>query len=151
MAANWGETTSMVTSLSESLNTAMTNGNNAMAGLTLTEDAVAKLDEGKATAYNDAKTAVMNAIGGFIPIQKEVGEVMKTWTEKTDVLNALQEGLAAGKLGPDSRDQINALNGMVSKLTESVGTGKEQAGAQQAGLDSSLEKLKAVYAMVTGK
>ena len=115
------------------------------------EEDMAKMDKEDLGKYTSARTAVMNAISGFAPIQNELGDAMKAWAEKTDVLNSLQEGLASGKLGPEVMDQLNDLNGTSSKVTDALTRWQSSAETQQAGVNNMMEQLKSVYTSITEK
>ena len=111
---------------------------------------VSGLNEEMQGKWTGAKAGVMEAIAGFAPIQNALGEFMKTWSEKSEVLSGLQSGLEAGQLDPAAVSQIPALQELVTgageKLTEWQGSFTEQ----NATATSALEQMKSVYDMIAG-
>lgn len=151
LATNWDNTTKTVTEFATSLTTEISGLTNAASSMTLSEDVLKGLKPEMATEYADATTAFSAATAAYGPIQAELGEFTKMWVEKTATVNALKDGLAAGKIEGDVKMQIADLTALIAQAGEKLaGWQNKQAEAKSAS-DAATMKLKEVYEKITMK
>ena len=72
------------------------------------------------TAWNAAQKGVTDALAAYVPLQKTIGDYVKTWTEKAADVNSLKEGLATGKIDGDVKAKVTELTGMVTTQVKNL-------------------------------
>ena len=109
LAKTWDSTTSQVTEFATSVKTEQSNWANASTTLALAPEALAKLDEAGKAKYAEIQTAAQNSTTGISAIATEVDSFVSSWTEKSNAMKTLTDGLAAGKIEGDVAAQIADL------------------------------------------
>lgn len=151
LSTNWDNTTKSVTEFANSLSTDISGFTNDAATMTMGEDIMKGLKPEMATAYAEATTAFSAATATYGPIQAELGEFTKMWVEKTATVNALKEGLAAGKIEGDVKMQIADLTALIAQANEKLAGWQGKQGEAKAASNAALSKLKEVYEKLTMK
>lgn len=146
LGTNWDAATTAVTGFAEAL-TAEVNSFNSVSEMTAIADA-SSLKGDAATKYAEAAKAFTDATAGYGAIQAELNEFVGMWTEKSAAVNALKEGLAAGKIEGDVAAQIADLTGLVTKANEGLAGWQAKQAEVKAASDAAAETLKSVYEMV---
>lgn len=151
LTTNWDSTTKSVTEFANNLSTEISGFTNAASTMTMGEDIMKGLKPEMATQYADATTAFSAATATYGPIQAELGEFTKMWVEKTATVNALKEGLAAGKIEGDVKMQIADLTALIAQANEKLAGWQGKQAEAKAASDVALNNLKAVYEKLTVK
>lgn len=148
LGTNWDAATTAVTGFAEGL-TAEVNSFNSVSEMTALGEDAAKMLKGDAAAkYAEAAKAFTDATAGYGAIQAELNDFVGMWTEKSAAVNALKEGLAAGKIEGDVAAQVAELSGLVSKANEGLAGWQAKQAEVKAASEAAAETLKSVYEMV---
>jgi hypothetical protein len=74
-----------------------------------------------------------------------VAEFTKSWQEKAAEVQALQDGLAAGKLEGNVETQVADLNALVTQANESLTSWKTAHAAAKTRAQAAADSLKSTY------
>jgi hypothetical protein len=149
LAGNWDTTTKAISDFSAMVSSDMTNYTKAMASLQLDETTTAKLKPEQIQAWETAQKGATDALGAYAPLQKTVNDFLQTWTEKSADVNALKEGLAAGKVEGDVTGKLTELNAMVTTGNENLTAWKASYSTVKNGVAASLTNLQQVMSTLT--
>lgn len=125
LATDWDATTSAVTEFQNTLNGDLSSFSQLAGSLRLGDDVKMKLKPEQVAQWDASQGAFTQALQGFAPIRTQVAEFSKAWGEKAVEVQALKDGLAAGKLEGD-------VNAKVAELSALVAQAKEQLAGWQA-------------------
>ena len=145
LAADWDATTSAVTEFSSTIAGDLSNFTQLSGSLQLSADVQKKLKPEQVTEWQNAQAAFAQALQPFAPLRTQVGEFTKTWGDKTAEVQALKDGLAAGKLEGDVTGQIDSLTTFVAQAKESLTGWQTSHAAAKSGAQAAGDALKAVY------
>lgn len=145
LTADWDATTSAVTEFSNSVAGDLSSFSQLAGSLQLSEDVVKKLKPEQTTQWQNAQGALTQALQAFAPIRTQVGEFSKSWGEKAVEVQALKDGLAAGKLEGDVTGQIAGLTALVAQAKESLAGWQTAHTAAKSQSQSAADALKALY------
>jgi hypothetical protein len=152
LGTDWDAATLSVTGFSDGLTKDLNSYTEMASSMMLDSAAVAGLkgDAGKKWAEATAayKVATTDA---YAPIQSELGEFVKMWTEKAGAVTALKDGLAAGKIEGDVAAQVADLSGLVTQANEKITAWTAKQAELKTGATSALEMLKSAYEFVAPK
>lgn len=152
LGTDWDAATNAVTGFSDGLTKDLTGYTEMASSMMLDSAAVASLkgDAGKKWAEATAayKAATTDA---YAPVQTELGDFVKMWTEKAGAVTALKDGLAAGKIEGDVAAQIADLSGLVTQAGEKVTSWTAKQAELKTAADSAMGMLKSAYEMVAPK
>ena len=152
LGTNWDAATAAVTGFSESLTKDVTYFTESASAMTLDEAATAALTGDAATNWTAATAAYKAATtDAYAPVQTELGDFVKMWTEKAGAVTALKDGLAAGKIEGDVAAQIADLSGLVTQAGEKVTSWTAKQAELKTAADSAMGMLKSAYEMVAPK
>lgn len=146
VSGNWDSTTKALSDFSAMVSSDMTNYTKAMGTMQLDEATTAKLKPEQQQAWTAAQKGVADALGAYAPLQKTIGDFMKTWTEKSADVNALKEGLAKGKLEGDVNAKLNELKGLITTANENLAAWKASYNTVKNGVGAALANLQQVHA-----
>jgi len=149
LAGNWDTTTKAISDFSAMVSADMTNYTKAMASLQLDETTTAKLKPEQVQAWETAQKGATDALGAYSPLQKTINDFLQTWTEKSADVNALKEGLAAGKLEGDVSGKLTELSAMVTTGNENLAAWKASYGTVKNGVAAALTNLQQVMSTLT--
>lgn len=135
LAKAWDSTTTQVTEFANSVKTEQANWANATTAMTVAPEAMAKWDEAAKTKYAEIQTAANSSTTGISGIATELDGFVTSWTEKSNGMKALTEGLAAGKIEGDVAAQIADLT-----------AANTDAASKLAGWKTKFDEVKAAAA-----
>lgn len=142
ISSKWDSATGAVTAFAGELTTEQQNWLTAKAGWTLpTPEAMAKWDDAAKAKYTEAQTAVANSEAALTAMNGEVGTFAASWQEKGKELQALKDGIAAGKLEGNPQETINSLNTAVTDATAKVDGWKKSLADWKAASANSQKML----------
>lgn len=144
LAGNWDSTTTAVTDFSGMVSEDLTKYTQALAKFDDLADV--NLNAEQTDAMEGAKMAVINALGGYPPLQKNINEFVSTWTDKAAELTALKDGLAAGKIEGDVPAKISELSGLVDTANENLTSWKGTYDTLKGDVDESMAALTQLMA-----
>ncbi|MCC6726517.1 MAG: hypothetical protein IT258_18595 [Saprospiraceae bacterium] len=121
LAKTWDSTTSQVTEFATSVKTEQSNWANAATSMTVAPEAMAKWDEAAKTKYAEIQAAAQSSTTGIAGIASEVDGFVSSWTEKSNEMKALTEGLTAGKIEGDVTTKIADLTAAATDATSKLG------------------------------
>ena len=98
------------------------------------------------TAFKASQQAVTEALGGYAPLQQNINDFVKTWSEKSAEVTALKDGLAAGKIEGDVTAKLAELNGLVATAGENLTAWQGTYGTVKGGVDKAMGDLTALMA-----
>jgi hypothetical protein len=122
LASKWDSTTTSVADFANTVKTEQSNWLNAVNGMQVAPEAMAKWDEAAKTKYNEIQTAAQNSTTNLAGVASELDAFVTSWTEKGNEVKALQDGLAAGKLEGDVAAKIAELTAAATDATSKLGT-----------------------------
>lgn len=138
LAKTWDSTTSQVTEFATTVKTEQSNWMNAMNTMQVAPEAMAKWDDAAKAKYTEITTAAQTSTTSLSGIATELDGFVSSWTEKSNEMKALNDGLAAGKIEGDvsakvadltaaSTDAASKLEGWKAKFEEvKAGAAKAQ-------------------------
>lgn len=142
VSTSWDATTKAVSDFSGMVASDMTNYTKAMASMNIDEATAKKLKPEQVTAWQAAQKGATDALSAYAPIQRTIGDFMKTWTEKSADVNALKEGLAKGKIDGDVNAKITELKAMIATANENMTAWKASYATVKNGAIASLTNLQ---------
>ena len=145
LAADWDSTTTAVTEFGNALNSDLESFSRTSAELRFDDETLKKLKPEQATALQNAQSALAQSLQAFAPIRTQVAEFTKSWQEKAAEVQALQDGLAAGKLEGNVATQVADLNALVTQANESLTSWKTAHAAAKTGAQAAADSLKSTY------
>jgi hypothetical protein len=145
LAADWDATSTAVTDFTNTLNGDLSSFSQLAGSLRLSEDVQKKLKPEQATQWQAAQTAFTQALQAFAPIRTQVAEFTKAWGEKAPEVQALKDGLAAGKLEGDVTAQIAGLTTLVTQAKESLTGWQTAHAAAKSGTQTAADAMKTLY------
>lgn len=144
LSGNWDNTTKSVTDFAGMVSSDLSNYTKALAGVNLDEMTAKKLKPEQVAAFQAAQKGVTDALGGYAPLQQNINDYVKTWSEKSAEVTALKDGLAAGKIEGDVTAKLAELNGMVATAGENLTAWQATYATVKAGVDKSMTDLTAL-------
>ncbi len=141
LAGNWDTTTKAITEFSGKVSSDLSNYTQTLAGMRLDDKVAAKLSTDQTSSLETAQKAVIDALGGYPPLQKKINEFVTTWTEKSGMLTTLKDGLAAGKIEGDVPAQISELGNLVTTANDNLSSWKESYTTIQGRVDTAMSSL----------
>jgi len=151
LAANWAETTNQVTDFSEKMNSSIIGMNQQISQLGIPQEEIDALPADKKSLWEGMRTKMMDAIGGFGPIQQGLSSFMKTWSENSESLNGIVTSLNAGDLKPEAISKVSDLQTMLGSAKEKIGEWTKSFDAQKATAQSTLDAMKEARKAVMGE
>ncbi len=148
LATQWDETTNQVTEFAGTVQAEQASFQQNLAGLVVAEDAMAKVKEDKKNLVTEAYASFQNAGASYASISAEIGNFVATWTEKAAEVNALKEGLAAGKLEGDVAAKVAELTTTATEASAQLTTWKEQLEATKSAVAAQQTQYQTVVAEV---
>jgi peptidoglycan hydrolase CwlO-like protein len=121
LAKTFDSTTSQVTEFATSVKTEQSNWANAATAMTVAPEAMAKWDDAAKAKYAEIQAAAQGSTTGIAGIASEVDGFVSSWTEKSNAMKALTDGLAAGKIEGDVAAQIADLTAAATDATSKLG------------------------------
>lgn len=144
LATDWDGATELVTNLASKLTTAQESLNGMKSQMNLTEEIKSQLSE-------DALTAAMKYIGQFTGFSETLGNLsgevfgfVSNWQEKAKEVQALKDGLAAGKIEGDVPAKINDLTTMVDEAKGKVSAWDETISNTTSEAETAYGQFKAI-------
>jgi hypothetical protein len=141
LSGNWDNTTKAVTDFSGMVSSDLTNYTKALAGVQLDEMTAKKLKPEQTSAWTAAQKAVTDALGAYAPLQQNINDFVKTWSEKSADLTALKDGLAAGKIEGDVTAKLAELGGLVTTANDNLTAWTASYGTVKGGVDTAMAAL----------
>ncbi len=120
LAAKWDSTTTSITDLANMMKSEQANWMNAVNGMQVAPEAMAKWDDAAKAKYNEIQTAAQTSTTNFSGIASDLDAFVSSWGEKSKEVQALKDGLAAGKLEGDVQAKIAELTAAATDATTKV-------------------------------
>lgn len=151
LAGNWDSTTTTITDFSGMVSAELTKYTNSFAAMQPDEATLAGLKPEQKSAIESTRMAVVEALKGYPALQKNIKEFVDTWTEKSETLTSLKDGLAAGKIEGDVTAKLSELSGMVTTANENVETWKGTHDTIKTNLQDAMTKFSEAMAALNPK
>jgi hypothetical protein len=142
LSTNWDATTKAVTDFQAMVSSDFTNYTQALAAMHPDDATRAKMTPAEVTAWEASQKTVTDALGAYAPLQKTISDFVATWTEKSQEVTALKDGLAAGKIEGDVNAKVTELNGMIATANENLNSWKAQYATIKGNVDAAMAALK---------
>lgn len=146
LSGNWDTTTKAVTDFAGMVSSDLSNYTKALASVSLDEMTAKKLKPEQVTAFQAAQKGVTDALGAYAPLQQNINDFVKTWSEKSAEVTALKDGLAAGKIEGDVPAKLAELNGLVASANENLTAWQATYATVKGGVDKAMGDLTALMA-----
>ncbi len=117
LSSKWDSTTSAVTDFATTIKNEQSTWTTAMSGMQVAPEAMAKWDETVKTQYNEIQTAAQTNTTNLAGISSEVDAFVTSWQAKSQELQSLKEGIAAGKVEGDVQAKIADLTATANEAT----------------------------------
>ncbi|MEZ4934942.1 MAG: hypothetical protein R2788_22785 [Saprospiraceae bacterium] len=134
LAANWDNTTSAVTEFSTMVKNEQSEALNLANNLQVDPAVMEKWDEGTTSKYNNIQSMTQSSSNGLASISSELDEFVTSWMAKSKDLQALKDGLAAGKLEGDIQGKITYLTTTITEANTKLDSWKDQFGKIKSAL-----------------
>ena len=145
LTTSWDSATASVTELQNNIATDLANISKEASTLNIPAEAMAKLKPEQATEWQTAQNNFTQALQGFAPIRTEIGEFTKAWSEESQKVQALKEGLEAGTLDATATTQINDLAALIPQAKERVAGWQAAYAEAKSKTETALGELKAKF------
>ncbi|MCF8244673.1 MAG: hypothetical protein K9J37_09380 [Saprospiraceae bacterium] len=132
LAKTWDSTTSQVTEFATSVKTEQSNWANAATSMNVAPEAMEKWDDAAKAKYAEIQTAANGSSTGIAGIASELDGFVTAWSEKSNTMKALTEGLAAGKIEGDVAAQIADLTATATDANSKLGDWKTKFDSVKA-------------------
>lgn len=142
LSTNWDATTKAITDFQAMVSSDFTNYTQALAAMHPDDATRAKMTPAEVTAWEASQKTVTDALGAYAPLQKTISDFVATWTEKSQEVTALKDGLAAGKIEGDVNAKVTELNGMIATANENLNSWKAQYSTIKGNVDAAMAALK---------
>ena len=151
LSGSWDTTTKAITDFAAMVSGDMSNYTQAAASVPMMDEAATKkMKPEQVAALDAAKKGVTDALGAYQPLQQNINDFVKTWSEKSAEVTALKDGLAAGKIEGDVNAKLTELNALVATGNENLKAWEASYATVKAGVESALANLKQTIAANTG-
>ncbi len=126
LAGNWDSTTSAVTEFANMVKNEQSGIMNLSNSMQMDATVMEKWDEATTTKFNNIQSMAQSSSNGLASISSELDAFVSSWMEKGKDLQALKDGLAAGKLEGDVQAKITELKAATTDATSKLDGWKEQ-------------------------
>jgi len=120
LASKWDGTTAAVTEFATNVKSEQSGWMNSINEMQIAPEAMTKWDEASKTKYNDIQASTENATTNLASISTELDAFIATWQEKGNEVQALKDGLSAGKLEGDVQAKIADLTNVANEATNKI-------------------------------
>lgn len=117
LSANWDTATASVTDFSTNLQTSQSDWMNTLNTMQLAPESMAKWKDDAKNKYAEIQTSAQASTTNFAGIASELDAFIGDWQAKGTELQALKDGLAAGKLEGDVEGSITNLTSVANEAT----------------------------------
>lgn len=145
LGSKWDETSASVSSFSTMLNGFVNAQNKEIAGFNISEEVMKKLSPEMLESFEGAKSGLMESIASFGPLQSSLGELTQGWSEKAADVQALKDGLAAGKIEGDVAAQVASLTDYMTGATEQFSGLQESFNSAKAASEEKSSAAQTIF------
>jgi hypothetical protein len=149
LAADWDATTAAVTEFQNTLGNDLASYSQLASQMQVADDVKAKLKPEQVTAWDQAQANFATALQAYAPLRTQVGEFTKTWGEKAAEVQALKDGLAAGKIEGDVNAKVTELSALVAQAKESLAGWQTAHAAAKSQVQAAADAMKALHDQYT--
>lgn len=142
LSADWETTTKEITDFQAQVSNDFTQYNQALAALHPDDATRAAMTPDQVTAWEASQKPATDALNAIPPFQKKINDFMTTWSEKSEEVTALKDGLASGKLEGDVDARIADLRAMISTANENLTSWKAEYATIKGNVDSAFSGLR---------
>ncbi|MAT54467.1 MAG: hypothetical protein CMN32_08285 [Saprospirales bacterium] len=114
LASRWDSTTSAITDFAGTVSNTQASWLSEVNTMKVSEETMAGWSEEMKAKYNELMAAVNNNTSNLSGLSSELDGFISQWTEKSEELKALKEGLASGKLGDNVEEKISELTSLAN-------------------------------------
>jgi len=151
LSGSWDSTTTTITDFSSMVSGELTKYTNSFAAMQPDEAILASLKPEQKDAIESSRMGVVEALKGYPALQKNIKEFVDTWTEKSEMLTSLKDGLTAGKIEGDVTTTLSELSGLVTTANENVETWKGTHDTIKSNLQDAMTKFSEAMAALNPK
>ena|SRR5687767_9771996 len=142
LSGNWDATTKAITDFQAEVSNEFTAYTQALAALHPDDMTRAKMTPVQVSAWEASQKTVTDALGAYAPLQKTVSDFVATWSEKSQEVTALKDGLTAGKIEGDVDAKLTELNAMIATANENLAAWKAQYATIKGSVDAAMAGLR---------
>lgn len=114
LASKWDSTTSAITDFAGTVSNTQSSWLSDANSMQVAEEAMKGWSDDMKAKYNELTTAVNSNTTNLSGLTSELDAFITQWTEKSETLKSLKDGLAAGKLGDDVETQLSELTSLAN-------------------------------------
>lgn len=142
LSADWETTTKEITDFQAQVSNDFTQYNQALAAIHPDDATRAAMTPDQVTAWEASQKPATDALNAYPPFQKKISDFMTTWTEKSEEVTALKDGLASGKIEGDVDARIADLRAMITTANENLTSWKAEYATIKGNVDSAFSGLR---------
>ena len=128
LSGNWDTTTSAVTEFANMVKNEQSGIMNLTNSMKMDDAVMSAWDEATTTKFNNIQSMAQSSSTGLSSISGELDAFVSSWMEKGKGLQALKDGLSAGKLEGDVQAKITELTAANTDAMSKLDGWKEQFG-----------------------
>jgi hypothetical protein len=121
LGTKWDAATTSVTDFATNVKNTQSEWMNTVSSMTIAPEAMTKWKDDAKTKYNEIQTAAQTSTNDLGAIATELDGFIANWQTKAADLQALKDGVAAGKLEGDVQAKITDLTGVANDATTKIG------------------------------
>lgn len=148
LVSSWDSTTTVVTEFVSTLQGTQQSLQNQFAGLTVPEGLT--LNEESTKQVAELTTSYQEQLGGLSELGQTVSTFVTDWQTKATALTELKDGLAAGKLGPETAETITSLQSSVEEAHTNLQEWNSELEEVKQNTTGITEQFKALIANLQG-
>jgi hypothetical protein len=120
LASKWDSTTAGITEFATAVKSEQSNMMNTVNGMQVAPETMATWGEDVKSKYSEIQNSAAASTNNMAGLVSELDAFVSSWTEKSQEVKALQEGLAAGKLEGDVATKIADLTATANDATSKL-------------------------------
>ncbi|MCB0518243.1 MAG: lipoprotein [Lewinellaceae bacterium] len=117
LSSKWDSATSAVTEFATTVKNDQSAWMSSMNSMQVAPEAMTKWDEAVKTQYNELQTSAQANTSNMAGISSELDAFVSSWQAKSQELQSLKEGIAAGKVEGDVQAKIADLTAAANDAT----------------------------------
>ena len=134
LTGKWDTATTAVTDFANTVKSQQTETMNLSNSLQMDASVMESWDDETKAKFGNIQSMAQNGTNGLAALQGDLDGFISSWMEKGKDLQALKDGLAAGKIEGDVQGQIASLTAATTDATSKLDGWKEQFGKIQSAI-----------------
>jgi hypothetical protein len=151
LSGSWESATTSLTDFSSMVSGEFAKYTNSIAGMQPDEATLAGMEPEQRDAVENTRMTVIEALKGYPALEKNIKGFVNIWTEKSEMLTSLKDGLSAGKLEGDVSEKLSELSALVTTANENIDTWKGTHDMIKSNVQEAMTKFSEAMAALNPK